>query len=132
MTDRNDTEQLPNDPRHDLDNDDVDTQQQPQPQQEEEGEREPNPANAEAARADAARYAAADQSGALIATHGDAGAQIVTEFDPAAASGDPRFVNRVVIVNPANAEAAKADAARYPKPVFHTSDSEDEAAKIRG
>ena len=58
-------------------------------------------ANADAAKADAARYAQA------------AGAKVITSYDPNAGSNDPQFASRVVIENPANATAAKADAARY-------------------
>lgn len=92
-----------------------------------------NPANAAAAKADAARYAAAaagDTSGAIIATHGDTGARIVTEVNPSSDSGAPLLVNRVVIENPANAAAAKADAARYPAPVYYSGDSSDENATV--
>lgn len=91
-----------------------------------------NPANAAAAKADAARYAQDGTAGALIATHGDTGARLVTEVNPVTDSNSPLFVQKVVIENPANAAAAKADAARFPAPVYHTSDSADEAAKIRG
>lgn len=90
-----------------------------------------NPANAAAAKADAARYAAAaNASDALISTHGDTGARIVNEvtFDDASTL----FIQKVVIENPANAAAAKADAARHPAPVFYGSASDEEAAKIRG
>ncbi|MCM5555683.1 hypothetical protein [Pleomorphomonas sp. NRK KF1] len=72
--------------------------------------------NAAAARADAARYAAAEEalkSGALIATHGSETARLVTTFNPAADDNEPQFKNTVVIENPANAAAARADAARY-------------------
>lgn len=73
-------------------------------------------ANAAAAKADAARYAAAEQalkSGAVIGTHGSEAARVVTTFDPAADENDPQFKSTVVIENPANAAAAQADAARY-------------------
>ena len=73
-------------------------------------------ANAAAAKADAARYAAAEQtlkSGAVIGTHGSEAARVVTTFDPAARDNDPQFKSAVVIENPANAAAAKADADRY-------------------
>lgn len=92
-----------------------------------------NPANAAAAKADAARYAAAastDTSGAIISTHGDTGARVVNEVNPSSDSGAPLFVQRVVIENPANAAAAKADAARYPKPVYYNGDSADANAKV--
>lgn len=89
-----------------------------------------NPANAEAAAADAARYT--NSGTALIATHGDTGAKVVLEANPLSGSNEPRFIKRVVVVNPANAEAAAADAARFPAPVYYSSDSADEAAKIRG
>ena len=80
-------------------------------------------ANAAAARADAERYAAAEQalkgsngSSVLIGTHGSTGAEgakLVTYYDPGAQSNDPQFPTKVVIENPANAAAAKADAERY-------------------
>ncbi len=73
-------------------------------------------ANAAAAKADAARYAAAEQSlksDALIGTHGSEAAKVITTFDPAARDNDPQFNRAVVLENPANADAAKADAARY-------------------
>ncbi|MCM5559437.1 hypothetical protein [Pleomorphomonas sp. JP5] len=73
-------------------------------------------ANAAAAKADAARYAAAEQtlkSGALVGTHGSEAAKVITTFDPAARDNDPQFNRTVVLENPANAAAAKADAARY-------------------
>ena len=73
-------------------------------------------ANAAAAKADAARYAAAEQtlkSGAVIGTHGSEAARVVTTFDPAARDNDPQFDRTVVIGDSANAAAAKADAARY-------------------
>ncbi|PKR89033.1 hypothetical protein CXZ10_13090 [Pleomorphomonas diazotrophica] len=92
-----------------------------------------NPANAAAAKADAARYAVdANTSGALISTHGDTGARIVTEVTPSSDNASSVFVEKVVIENPANAAAAKADAARHPAPVFYGSASDEEAAKIRG
>lgn len=72
--------------------------------------------NAAAAKADAARYAAAEQglkSGALIGTHGSEGYGVVTTFNPAARDNDPQFDRTVVIGDSANAAAAKADAARY-------------------
>jgi len=75
-----------------------------------------NGANAAAAKADAARYAAAEQglkSSALIGTHGSEGYGVVTTFNPAARDNDPQFDSAVVIGNSANAAAAKADAARY-------------------
>ncbi|MBS1183942.1 MAG: hypothetical protein H6Q99_3822 [Proteobacteria bacterium] len=92
-----------------------------------------NPANAAAAKADAARYAAAattDTSGAVIATHGDTGARIVTEVNPSSDSSEPLLVNRVIIENPANAAAAKADAARYPAPVYYSSESDQDNATV--
>ena len=80
-------------------------------------------ANAAAAKADAERYAAAEQalkasngSSVLIGTHGSTGvegAKLVTYYDPGAQSNDPQFPTKVVIENPANAAAAKADAQRY-------------------
>lgn len=85
--------------------------------------------NAAAAKADAARYAVGS-SGAVIGTHGDAGARIVTET--ATDDSSNLFVQKVVIENPANAAAAKADAARYSAPVFIGSDSDADAAKLRG
>lgn len=79
-----------------------------------------NGANAAAAKADAARYADAEQalkaSDALIGTHGStgaAGAKLVTSYNPAAGTNDDQFLSSVVIANPANAAAAKADAERY-------------------
>ncbi|MCM5555115.1 hypothetical protein [Pleomorphomonas sp. NRK KF1] len=72
--------------------------------------------NAAAAKADAARYAAAEQSvksGAVIGTHGSEGYGVVTTFDPAARDNDPQFVSAVVVKGSTNAAAAKADAARY-------------------
>ena len=53
-------------------------------------------------------------------------------FDPAARDNDPQFSSAVVIENPANAEAAKADAARYPKPVFYRNASEEWEHNLRG
>ena len=53
-------------------------------------------------------------------------------FDPAARDNDPQFSSAVVIENPANAEAAKADAARYPKPVFYRNASEEWEHNFRG
>lgn len=80
-------------------------------------------ANAAAAKADADRYAAAEQalkgsngSSVLIGTHGStgvAGAKLVTSYDPSAQTNDPQFPTTVVIENPANAAAAKADAERF-------------------
>ena len=52
----------------------------------------------------------------LIGTHGStgvAGAKLVTSYDPGAQTNDPQFPTKVVIENPANAAAAKADAQRY-------------------
>jgi hypothetical protein len=52
----------------------------------------------------------------LIGTHGSTGvegAKLVTSYDPGAQSNDPQFPTTVVIENPANAAAAKADAQRY-------------------
>ncbi|PKR87151.1 hypothetical protein CXZ10_21285, partial [Pleomorphomonas diazotrophica] len=74
--------------------------------------------------------ASTDTSGAVIATHGDTGARIVTEVNPSSDSDEPLLVNRVVIENPANAAAAKADAARYPAPVYYSGDSSDENATV--
>ena len=95
-----------------------------------------NSANALAAKADAAHYAEAAQaakSNAVIGTHGSAtGASVVTTFDPAARDNDPQFSSNIVIENPANAEAAKADAARYPKPVFYRNASEEWEHNLRG
>jgi hypothetical protein len=54
-----------------------------------------NPANAAAAAADAQRYATV-ADGAVIGTHG-AAPQVVTEYDPGASSGDPAFVNKVIL-----------------------------------
>jgi hypothetical protein len=88
-----------------------------------------NPATVAAAKADAARYDVGTSS-ALIATHGDTGARIVTET--ATDDSSVLFVQKVVIDNPANAEAAKADAARFAHPVFYGSQSDEEAAKLRG
>jgi hypothetical protein len=90
-----------------------------------------NSANAIAAKADAARYAEGT-SGAVIGTHGDAGSKVVTEWDANATGGDPLFVQKVIVVNPANEAAAQADAARFPAPIARHSDSADEAAKVRG
>ena len=73
-------------------------------------------ANAAAAKADAARYAAAEQalqSGAVIGTNGSEAARVVTTFDPAARDNAPQFKSAVVLENPANAAAAQADADRY-------------------
>ena len=53
-------------------------------------------------------------------------------FDPAAGSNDPNFVAAPLNANSANALAAKADAARYSAPVFIGSDSDADAAKLRG
>lgn len=86
-------------------------------------------ANAAAAKADAARYAVGS-SGAVIGTHGDAGARIVTET--ATDDSSNLFIQKVVVENPANAAAAKADAARFAKPVFIGSESDADAAKLRG
>jgi hypothetical protein len=92
-----------------------------------------NPANAAAARADAARYAAAATVSApdvVIGTHGDTGARVVTEINPSSDSGAPLLVHRVIVENPANAAAAKADAARYPAPTYYSSDSDDNNATV--
>ncbi|PIO97337.1 exported hypothetical protein [uncultured Pleomorphomonas sp.] len=75
-----------------------------------------NPANAAAAAADAQRYATV-AGDAVIGTHG-APAQAVTEYDPGASSGDPAFVTKLVVPNPANAEAAARDAARLPSVAY--------------
>lgn len=88
--------------------------------------------NAAAAKADAARYAVDASSGAVIATHGAADARLVTEVNPSSDEASSLFVQKVVIENPANAAAAKADAARYSAPVFIGSDSDADAAKLRG
>jgi hypothetical protein len=69
-------------------------------------------ATAAAAQADAARYAA-NTSGAVIGTHGDTGAKVILEANPSSDANAPRFISRVVIDNPANAEAAATDAAKY-------------------
>ena len=72
--------------------------------------------NAAAAKADAARYAAAEQGlkpRALIRPRAAAGPAAVATFDPAARDNDPQFDRTVVIGDSANAAAAKADAARY-------------------
>ena len=87
-------------------------------------------------KADAAGYAVAAPpaaSLALVGTLGPAhGASVVTTFDPAARDNNPQFSSNVVIDNPANAEAAKADAARYPKPVFYRNASEEWEHNLRG
>jgi len=88
-----------------------------------------NPATAAAAQADAARYAVGT-SGAVIGTHGDAGARIVTET--ATDDSSNLFVQKVVVENPANAEAAKAAVVRSVHPTFYGSQSDEEAAKLRG
>ena len=72
------------------------------------------------------------QSGAVVGTHGSDGYGVVTTFDPAARDNNPQFSSNVVIDNPANAEAAKADAARYPKPVFYRNASEEWEHNLRG
>ena len=59
-------------------------------------------ANAAAAKADAARYAAAEQtlkSGAVVGTHGSDGYRVVTSFDPAARDNEPQFRSTVVFSN---------------------------------
>ncbi len=56
--------------------------------------------NAAAAKADAARYAAAEQalkSGAVVGTHGSQGYSVVTTFDPAARDNEPQFKNTIVL-----------------------------------
>ena len=61
-----------------------------------------NSANAAAAKADAARYAAAEQalkSGAVVGTHGSDGYRVVTTFDPAARDNEPQFKSTVVFSN---------------------------------
>ena len=61
-----------------------------------------NSANAAAAKADAARYAAAEQamkSGAVVGTHGSEGYRVVTTFDPAARDNEPQFKSTVVFSN---------------------------------
>ena len=61
-----------------------------------------NSANAAAAKADAARYAAAEQamkSGAVVGTHGSDGYRVVTSFDPAARDNEPQFRSTVVFSN---------------------------------
>ena len=61
-----------------------------------------NSSNAAAAKADAARYAAAEQtlkSGAVVGTHGSEGYRVVTTFDPAARDNEPQFKSTVVFAN---------------------------------
>lgn len=61
-----------------------------------------NSANAAAAKADAARYAAAEQalkSGAVVGTHGSDGYRVVTTFDPAARDNEPQFKSTIVFSN---------------------------------
>jgi hypothetical protein len=90
-----------------------------------------NPANALAAKADADRYAAAANT-AVIGTHGDTGAKVITEWDPQSDNSFSQFVQTVVVPSSSNAAAAKADAARYPAPMAYSSDSAEEKAQIRG
>ncbi|WP_026791680.1 hypothetical protein [Pleomorphomonas oryzae] len=54
-----------------------------------------NPANAAAAAADAQRYQGVSGN-ALIGTHGSS-AQVVTEYDPGAASGQSAFTTKVIV-----------------------------------
>lgn len=56
-----------------------------------------NSQNAAAIKADADRYAAASETGALIGTHGSTGARVVTSYDPSADSNHPRFVDTVIL-----------------------------------
>ncbi len=68
-----------------------------------------NPANAAAAAADARRYESLD-SNVVIGTHGVATQpQAVVEYDPGASDGQSSFQTKVIVPNPANAQAAALD-----------------------